>query len=125
MRRMPAHLRPRDGRRAARGVSSAQTVGSNGTGRQAMRFNRRQLLKISAASASLLGMPALAAAGSRGKPLKVLILGGTGFIGPHFVHALTEAKHTVTLFNRGKRDPDAKSGVEKLLGDRNDNLKSL
>lgn len=88
-----------------------------------MGFNRRELLKISgaAATASLVGLPALAKA----RPLKVLILGGTGFIGPHFVHALTEAGHTVTLFNRGKRDPDAKQGVEQLLGDRNDNLKAL
>jgi 2'-hydroxyisoflavone reductase len=88
-----------------------------------MRFNRRELLTISgaAATASLIGLPVLA----KGKPLKVLVLGGTGFIGPHFVHALTEAGHTVTLFNRGKRDPDAKSGVEQLLGDRNDNLKAL
>lgn len=92
-----------------------------------MRFNRRELLKISgaAAGASLIGLPELAAARTRVKQLKVLILGGTGFIGPHFVHALTEAGHTVTLFNRGKRDPEAKSGVEQLLGDRNDNLKSL
>ncbi len=59
------------------------------------------------------------------KPQRVLILGGTGFIGPHFVHALTTGGHTVTLFNRGKRDPEAKQGVEQLLGDRNDNLKSL
>jgi 2'-hydroxyisoflavone reductase len=90
-----------------------------------MRFNRRELLKISGAAASLIGLPALAAAKTRGKPLKVLMLGGTGFIGPHFVHALTEAGHTVTLFNRGKRDPEAKSGVEQLLGDRNDNLQAL
>ena len=55
----------------------------------------------------------------------MLILGGTGFIGPHFVNALTAGGHEITLFNRGKRDPEAKQGVEQLLGDRNDNLKSL
>ncbi|HEX6637378.1 MAG TPA: NAD-dependent epimerase/dehydratase family protein, partial [Steroidobacteraceae bacterium] len=86
-----------------------------------MRLNRRQLLKVSAATAGLMGLPAMA----RGKPLKVLILGGTGFIGPHFVQALAEGGHTVTLFNRGKRDPEARQGVEQLLGDRNGDLKSL
>ena len=87
-----------------------------------MRFNRRDLLKLSGATA-LAGLAGAALA--RAKPLKVLILGGTGFIGPHFVDALTAGGHTLTLFNRGKRDPEAKKGVEQLLGDRNDNLKSL
>jgi 2'-hydroxyisoflavone reductase len=86
-----------------------------------MSLDRRRLLELSAATAVGLAAPAWA----KGRKLKVLILGGTGFIGPHFVHALTEAGHTVTLFNRGKRDPDAKQGVEQLLGDRNDNLKAL
>ena len=87
-----------------------------------MRFNRRDLLKLSGATA-LAGLSGTALA--RAKPLKVLILGGTGFIGPHFVDALTAGGHTLTLFNRGKRDPEAKKGVEQLLGDRNDNLQSL
>jgi 2'-hydroxyisoflavone reductase len=87
-----------------------------------MMFTRRTALKGTAA-ALLAG--ATTAAFAKPKPLRVLILGGTGFIGPHFVHALTEAGHTVTLFNRGKRDPDAKQGVEQLLGDRNGDLKSL
>jgi 2'-hydroxyisoflavone reductase len=33
---------------------------------------------------------------------KILILGGTGFIGPHVVAATHARGHTVTLFNRGK-----------------------
>jgi 2'-hydroxyisoflavone reductase len=87
-----------------------------------MNFNRRRALQL--AGATLLASAAGPVFAKR-KPLRVLILGGTGFIGPHFVHALTESGHQVTLFNRGKRDPDAKHGVEQLLGDRNDNLKSL
>jgi 2'-hydroxyisoflavone reductase len=35
--------------------------------------------------------------------LKVLFLGGTGFIGPHIVRALLDHGHEVTLFNRGNR----------------------
>ncbi len=84
-------------------------------------FTRRDAIKVGGAALALLGTAAVA----RSKPLRVLILGGTGFIGPHFVHALTAGGHQVTLFNRGKRDPEAKHGVEQLLGDRNDDLKSL
>jgi 2'-hydroxyisoflavone reductase len=89
----------------------------------AMSLDRRELLRLSLAATvtGLMGGRALA----RRRILKVLILGGTGFIGPHFVQALSDAGHTVTLFNRGRRDPGARQGVEQLLGDRNDNLRSL
>jgi 2'-hydroxyisoflavone reductase len=87
-----------------------------------MNMNRRRALQL---AGSTLLASSMTPAFARPRPLRVLILGGTGFIGPHFVHALTEGGHTVTLFNRGKRDPDARQGVEQLLGDRNDNLKSL
>src|SRR6185436_20399651 len=87
-----------------------------------MHFNRRDALTIlGSVTLATLVDPALAKA----KSLRVLILGGTGFIGPHFVSALTAGGHKVTLFNRGKRDPEAKQGVEQLLGDRNGDLKSL
>jgi len=86
-----------------------------------MTHNRRDVLKLAGYSALAGAMPALA----KSKPLRVLMLGGTGFIGPHFVDALTAGGHQVTLFNRGKRDPEAKQGVEQLLGDRNGDLKSL
>lgn len=49
---------------------------------------------------------------------RILVLGGTGYIGPHLVeHALTQG-HTVTLFNRGKTKPGLFPKVEKLIGDR-------
>jgi len=87
-----------------------------------MKMNRRDALKAAGATLLAAAMDrSLAAA----KPLRVLMLGGTGFIGPHFVRALGDRGHKVTLFNRGKRDPDAKQGVEQLLGDRNGDLKSL
>jgi 2'-hydroxyisoflavone reductase len=51
-------------------------------------------------------------------PLRILVLGGTGYIGPHLVtHALARG-HTVTLFNRGQTNPSLFPGVEKLVGDR-------
>jgi 2'-hydroxyisoflavone reductase len=49
----------------------------------------------------------------------------TGFIGPHFVNALKAGGHTITLFNRGKRDPDADPGIEQLIGDRNGQVDAL
>ncbi len=87
-----------------------------------MTMNRRDALK---AAGSTLLAAAIGPVLGKSKSLRVLILGGTGFIGPHFVNALTAGGHKITLFNRGKRDPEARQGVEQLLGDRNDNLKSL
>lgn len=59
------------------------------------------------------------------KSLRILILGGTGFTGPHQVRYALARGHKITLFNRGK-SPHAWPGeVEELIGDRNDNLKAL
>jgi len=57
------------------------------------------------------------------KPLDILFLGGTGFVGPHQVeHALARG-HRVTLFNRGKSAPGLFSDrVEILLGNRDTNI---
>ena len=41
-------------------------------------------------------------AGKAAKPLKILILGGTGFTGPYQVRYALARGHTVTVFNRGK-----------------------
>ena len=88
-----------------------------------MSMNRRHALKLGGA----IGLTALAsnAAFAKVKPQRVLILGGTGFIGPHFVDALTADGHKITLFNRGKRDAEIKPGIEQLHGDRNGDLESL
>jgi 2'-hydroxyisoflavone reductase len=51
--------------------------------------------------------------------MKLLILGGTGFLGPHIVEAALARKHTVTLFNRGRTNPNLFPDLEKLRGDRN------
>lgn len=52
------------------------------------------------------------------KPLRILILGGTGFIGPFQVQYALDRGHKVTLFNRGKTNPQLFPTVEKLQGDR-------
>ena len=88
----------------------------------AMQINRRDALKLTGgATLVALAIPASAKA----KPQKVLILGGTGFIGPHFVNALTAGGHKITLFNRGKRDTEVKPDIEQLLGDRNGQIDAL
>ncbi|NTX05325.1 NAD-dependent epimerase/dehydratase family protein [Myxococcus sp. CA040A] len=52
------------------------------------------------------------------KPLSILILGGTKFLGPALVESAQARGHTVTLFNRGKTNPGLFPNVEKLQGDR-------
>jgi len=61
----------------------------------------------------------------RKNPLRVLILGGTGFIGPHFVRAALDRGHTVSVFNRGKSDHQLPLSVERLIGDRNGDLAAI
>jgi len=60
-----------------------------------------------------------------GAGLHLLILGGTGFLGPHFVRAAVARGHTMTLFNRGKTNPHLFPELEQLHGDRNGDLKAL
>jgi len=69
--------------------------------------------------------PSMAAAARSAAPMRLLILGGTGFIGPHLVrHALSRG-HAVTVFTRGRRDGDLPDGVTRLVGDRNGQLDAL
>jgi 2'-hydroxyisoflavone reductase len=56
---------------------------------------------------------------------KILILGGTGFLGPALVELAQPRGHILTLFNRGKTRPHLFPEVEKLQGDRDGNLKAL
>lgn len=92
--------------------------------------HRRDFLAAGLAGAGLLALPSFARGKPRPKPLKILIMGGTGFLGPHFVEAARKAGHSLTLFNRGKTNPERFSGedyrdVEQLHGDRKTDLKAL
>jgi 2'-hydroxyisoflavone reductase len=53
------------------------------------------------------------------KPLRILILGGTGFTGPFQVRYALARGHKLTLFNRGRRPKEWPGQVEELVGDRN------
>ncbi len=57
--------------------------------------------------------------------LRILVLGGTGFIGPHLVQHALDRGHTLTLFNRGRTNTHLFPEVEKLVGDRSNDLEAL
>jgi len=63
------------------------------------------------------------------KPLDILILGGTSFLGPHQIAYALDRGHNVTIFTRGKTIPKIHTSlfdkVEKLVGDREDDLTAL
>jgi 2'-hydroxyisoflavone reductase len=86
-------------------------------------MNRREVIKLG--TAATVGLSAGCNVFAAEKALRVLILGGTGFIGPHFVAALQARGHRLTLFNRGKRNAGLFPQIETLLGDRNDKLDAL
>jgi len=96
-----------------------------------MHTDRREFLRVATAAggAFALGVarPDLLAGATRasGAPLRILILGGTGFIGPHQVRYALDRGHTVTLFNRGRTNPQLFPDVEKLVGDRDSDLSAL
>jgi 2'-hydroxyisoflavone reductase len=81
---------------------------------------RRELLRWATA---LMALPAIGVAGTSSgrarKPLDILFLGGTGFLGPHQVEYALARGHQVTLFNRG-RSASSLFGdrVEVLIGNR-------
>jgi 2'-hydroxyisoflavone reductase len=100
---------------------------------------RRDFLKTGAAAggALLAGLGAgcaraserAAAEGTRAaappRPLDILVLGGTGFIGPHQVRHAVARGHKVTIFTRGRRQAELPASVEYLVGDRNGKLDAL
>jgi 2'-hydroxyisoflavone reductase len=89
-----------------------------------MSNSRRDLIQFAALAASAFASPALADTGTP-KPMRLLILGGTGFIGPHQVRYALARGHHMTIFNRGRQQEDWPGPVEELLGDRNGDLKAL
>jgi len=83
-------------------------------------LHRRHVLAASLAAGALpAGAQQPQAAAPR--PMHLLILGGTGFVGPHQVRYALSRGHKVTLFNRGRRPKDWPAEVEELTGDRDTN----
>ena len=100
-----------------------------------MSTNRRTFLKHSAMAGAGFGfglIPELSAAAARSihssrvAPLRILILGGTGFTGPFQVKYALSRGHKVTVFNRGRTHPgELPKEAEQLIGDRNGQLEAL
>ncbi len=91
--------------------------------------SRRHFIKLSAAAGGALGLGTRSIslfAEQSVKPLRILILGGTGFTGPYQVRYALSRGHKVTTFNRGKTHPgELPKEVEQLIGDRNGQLDAL
>lgn len=104
-----------------------------------MATDRRTFLKLSAMAGGSVGLGLMAgqsglasigesmpSLGGASKPLKILILGGTGFTGPFQVKYALSRGHKVTVFNRGKTHPgELPKEAEQLIGDRNGQLDAL
>src|SRR5882724_11231470 len=101
-----------------------------------MSTSRRKFLKLSALASGSVGLglvPGMSAlsnsvssSGKAVKPMRILILGGTGFTGPFQVKYALSRGHKVTVFNRGKTHPgELPKEAEQLIGDRNGQLDAL
>jgi 2'-hydroxyisoflavone reductase len=82
-------------------------------------LSRRSFLATSSAAAAALSMSTKALQTSpRPARKRILMLGGTAFLGPAVVNAAVSAGHEVTLWNRGKTNPGLFPAIEKLKGQR-------
>jgi 2'-hydroxyisoflavone reductase len=97
-----------------------------------VRNNRREFIKGavlgSTAAASGVLSASSSAAGHKSnehKQLDILVLGGTGFIGPHMVREALRRGHSVTLFNRGRTNNTLFPDLETIKGDRDGDLAGL
>jgi len=99
-----------------------------------MRISRRKFIICSGALAGGLGIsrsaPAAADSNQPAKPFRILILGGTGFLGPACTESAVARGHQVTHFNSGRTEEQRReagrpsvvpAGVEQLYGNRDPN----
>ena len=98
-----------------------------------MTQTRREFIATTSAAtgAALLSASSLGAFASRAKKMRLLFLGGTGFLGPHMISQALASGHDVTIFNRGRTTPrifaDVFEGdrIKWLKGDRYDDISAL
>jgi len=99
-----------------------------------MTITRRDFLRTGAlAGGAVLGAGALRPDAARAdftplrnrRRLRILILGGTAFLGPAVVEAARARGHEITLFNRGRTNADLFPDLEKLQGDRFGDIEAL
>ncbi|MEX0907251.1 MAG: NAD-dependent epimerase/dehydratase family protein [Gemmatimonadota bacterium] len=99
-----------------------------------MPSNRRTFLQRTAGAAAAMALGVGRTDEARAvtpapRALRILIIGGTSFLGPHEVRYALERGHSVSIFTRGRTEPrlykDLFARVEHLEGDRNVNLGAL
>jgi len=95
-----------------------------------MPMTRRTFVQTGLSALALAAAPARAPAGGGGGDAapgrkRILILGGTGFLGPALVEAARSRGHVLTLFNRGRTHPGLFPDLEQLHGDRDGKLEAL
>jgi|TARA_Y100000310_G_scaffold189720_1_gene189667 2'-hydroxyisoflavone reductase len=101
-----------------------------------MKSSRRAFLRSTAVTTTGIGLGLNTFGRSKQKKIKnsssslrILILGGTAFTGPHQIKYALDRGHKVSIFNRGKTKPTVHERlfdrVEHLVGDRDDNLTAL
>jgi 2'-hydroxyisoflavone reductase len=88
-------------------------------------MNRREFVYAMSAAALAVSREISAKDKPPTKPLKILVLGGTKFLGVHIVERALQHGHSVSLFNRGKTNTDLFPQLEHLKGDRDAQLDSL
>ncbi|MBT8048489.1 MAG: NAD-dependent epimerase/dehydratase family protein [Xanthomonadales bacterium] len=84
---------------------------------------RREFLTVSAGALALQAS-GLAAVVPATRPLDILFLGGTGFLGPHQINYAVARGHRVTMFNRGSNSGMYGDAVEELVGNRDPKIDS-
>lgn len=85
-------------------------------------LDRREFLTLGAVAAASAATGVHAQVQRAPKALDLLVLGGTGFLGPHQVDYALARGHRVTMFNRGTRPNPWGDRVEQLTGDRDDKV---
>src|SRR5512139_3638886 len=87
-------------------------------------IDRRRFLAAASLAAAASAGSRWASAETR-KPLSILILGGTRFIGVEMTELALKRGHKVTFFNRGKTNADVFPDIERITGDRNGAIEGL
>jgi 2'-hydroxyisoflavone reductase len=89
-------------------------------------MQRREFIDRTLALGALAALPNTGLTAQRAaRPLNILILGGTRFIGVHMTELALARGHTLAFFNRGRSRSDLFPEIERIRGDRNGELENL
>lgn len=95
-----------------------------------MSPTRREFIKTTGVIGAGLALGGLGACSPRDSSpasasKRILIFGGTGLIGPNMVEYAVQRGHQVSIFSRGLAEDNLPEGIERLIGDRNDDYSAL